>query len=321
MVSIIICMHGKLSIEILNTIELIIGKQKNIIALDFLPNENTNNLIKKYNKSIKKLDVNKGIIFFVDILGGSPFNAANQILNKNKIKCEIIYGTNIPMLIETLMSRDENKNFYELIEIAVKIGKKSINSTKIKINKNKNIYNNNKKIIKKTNNSKHMKIMLTRIDDRLIHGQVTTGWSKEFKISKIIVINDDISKDTIRVNLLKQVSPPNMTSHVINIDKFIKVYNNPKYSQENVLLLFTNPTDIIKIIKKGIKIKSINIGGISFKKNKIQITDSICVDKKDIKSFYKLHKMNVELEIRKVPNDKKINLIEILNNKKKCLSF
>ncbi len=312
-IAIIICMHGTLSLEILKTIELIIGKQKNISAIKFLPGENINNLINKYKKSFKELCISDGIIFFVDIMGGSPFNAANKILHKKKIKCDIISGTNIPMILEVCMAREENKNFNELISLAINIGKKSINNTK-KIN---NITKINKK--KKTNKDKkynYMKIMLARIDDRLIHGQVCTGWSKEFKISRIIVINDLISKDKIRVKLLTQVSPPNITSHVVDINKFIKVYNNPKYFGEKVLLLFTNPKDIIEIIKKGVKIKSINIGGMSYKKGKKQITDAISVNENDIKSFYKLNKMNIELEIRKVPNDNKINLIDILNKNK-----
>lgn len=310
---IIICMHGKLATEIIKTIELIIGKQKNIIAINFLENENLDNIIEKYKNSLKKIDKKYKLIFFVDIFGGTPFNAANKILNEKKIKCDIISGTNVPMLLETLISREDKKNFNELINIAIKTGKNNIkNILNNKINKkNKIKKNKNKKL-----NKKKMKIMLSRIDDRLIHGQVTIGWSKEFKISKIIVINNKIYKDKIRSKLLKQVSPPNITSHVVNIKKFIKVYNNPKYYNEKVLLLFTNPKDVSKIIKKGVKIKSINIGGISYKKNKKQITDSVYVNKEDIKYFYKLNKMNIELEIRKVPNDKKLNLIKILKEKK-----
>ncbi len=311
--AIIICMHGTLSIEILKTIELIIGKQKNIFAIKFLPGENINNLIKKYKKSFKKLNISNGIIFFVDIMGGSPFNAANKILHTQKIKCDIISGTNIPMLLEVCMAREEKKKFNKLINLAINTGKESINN----INKINNINFIKKKEIKNIKKkSDCMKIMLSRIDDRLIHGQVCTGWSKEFKISRIIVINDKISKDKIRVKLLTQVSPPNITSHVVNINKFIRVYNNPKYFGEKVLLLFTNPKDIIKIIKKGVKINSINIGGMSYKKGKKQITDTISVNENDIQSFYKLDKMNIELEIRKVPNDKKINLIDILKKNK-----
>ncbi len=130
MIAIIICMHGNLGIEMLKTIKLIIGKQKNIKSINFLSGENTDNIIKKYKKKIKKLKTKKGIMFFVDILGGSPFNAANSILHyNNKIKGEIISGTNIPMLLEVLISR-KNKNINELTNIALNSGKEGINITK-----------------------------------------------------------------------------------------------------------------------------------------------------------------------------------------------
>ncbi len=131
-ISIIICMHGSLAIEMLKTIELIIGKQLNIFAIKFLTGENTDNLIYKYEKCIKKNKI-KNLIFFVDIWGGSPFNAANKILNiNNKIKGEIISGTNIPMLLEIIMCKKENNKINKLIKIALDSGKKGINSTNFK---------------------------------------------------------------------------------------------------------------------------------------------------------------------------------------------
>ena len=56
-----------------------------------------------------------------------------------------------------------------------------------------------------------MKIALARIDDRLIHGQVATIWSKETKCQRIIVCNDDVANDEIRKTLLTQVAPPGVT--------------------------------------------------------------------------------------------------------------
>ena len=52
-----------------------------------------------------------------------------------------------------------------------------------------------------------MKIVLTRIDDRLIHGQVATVWSKATNCQRIIVCDDEVAKDKIRSTLLKQVAP------------------------------------------------------------------------------------------------------------------
>ena len=106
-----------------------------------------------------------------------------------------------------------------------------------------------------------MNIVLARIDDRLIHGQVATVWSKSTNCQRIIVCDDDVAKDKIRATLLKQVAPAGIKSHVVDLDKAIRVYNNPKYENERCLLLFTNPTSVLYLVEHGVDIKSVNIGG------------------------------------------------------------
>jgi PTS system mannose-specific IIB component len=157
-----------------------------------------------------------------------------------------------------------------------------------------------------------MNIVLARIDDRLIHGQVVTVWTKEVKCERIIVCNDDVAADAIRKALLTQVAPPGMKASVVDIEKAIRVYNNPKYAETRTLLLFTNPTDVLRMVEGGVDIKSVNIGGMSFKEGKKQITKAVSVDEKDIDSFHKLKERGIELEIRKVASDSKIDLMSVL---------
>ena len=157
-----------------------------------------------------------------------------------------------------------------------------------------------------------MKISLARIDDRLIHGQVVTSWSKETRCDRIIVCNDEVAADTMRKTLIEQVAPPGVKSNVVSIDKAIRVINNPKYANVNALLLFTNPTDVLRMVEGGVELKSINIGGMSFKEGKKQITGTISVNEEDIQSFKKLNELGIELEIRKVVADSKIDLMSKL---------
>ena len=158
-----------------------------------------------------------------------------------------------------------------------------------------------------------MNIVLARIDDRLIHGQVATVWSKSTNCQRIIVCDDDVAKDKIRATLLKQVAPAGIKSHVVDLDKASRVYNNPKYENERCLLLFTNPTSVLYLVEHGVDIKSVNIGGMSFHEGKRQITSAVSVDDKDVESFKKLNEKGIELEIRKVDTDKKVNLMDVLN--------
>src|SRR5471030_2524266 len=158
-----------------------------------------------------------------------------------------------------------------------------------------------------------MKIALARIDDRLIHGKVVTVWSKETKCQRIIVCNDDVANDEIRRTLLTQVAPPGVQSHVVSIEKAVKVINNPKYEKDIVLLLFTNPTDVLRLVEAGIDIKTVNIGGMSFKEGKTQVTGAISVNDQDIQSFKTLNDKNIELEIRKVASDSKAFIMPLID--------
>ncbi|KOS02273.1 mannose/fructose/sorbose PTS transporter subunit IIB [Paenibacillus polymyxa] len=159
-----------------------------------------------------------------------------------------------------------------------------------------------------------MEIALVRIDDRLIHGQVATVWVKEAKCNKIIAVSDEVAADTLRKTLLLQVSPPGIKAYVVTINKAIEAYNNPKYNDFKTLFLFTNPTDVLRVVEGGVPIRSVNVGGMCFKEGKTQITGAVSVNQQDVDAFRKLHEKGIELEIRKVASDPKINLITKLQD-------
>ena len=148
-----------------------------------------------------------------------------------------------------------------------------------------------------------MKINLVRIDDRLIHGQVATVWSKEANAQRIIICSDEVA------TLLLQVGPPGVKVSVVDVAKAVRVYNNPKYEKDTVFFLYTCPQDVLRMAEAGVPIKSVNIGGMAFKTGKTQITKAVSVDESDIAAFKKLHEMGIELEIRPVATDKKVDLM------------
>lgn len=161
-----------------------------------------------------------------------------------------------------------------------------------------------------------MQINFVRIDDRLIHGQVATVWVKETKCNKIIACSDEVAQDKLRKTLLLQVAPADIKAYVVSIDKAIEAYKNPKYKDFKSMFLFTNPTDVLRAIEGGVDIKSVNVGGMCYKEGKTQITGAVSVDEKDIKAFRKLHELGVELEVRQIASNPKIDLISRLDSLK-----
>lgn len=314
-IAIVIGTHGWAAEQLLKTAEMLLGEQENVGWIDFVQGENAETLIEKYNAQLAKLDTSKGVLFLVDTWGGSPFNAASRIV-VDKEHYEVIAGVNIPMLVETFMARDDNPSFDELVALAVETGSEGVKALKAKsVEKAASAPVAAPKTAapaKPMGPNDYMQIGLARIDDRLIHGQVATRWTKETNVTRIIVVSDEVAADTVRKTLLTQVAPPGVTAHVVDVAKMIRVYNNPKYAGERVMLLFTNPTDVERIVEGGVKITSVNIGGMAFRQGKTQVNNAISVDDKDIEAFKKLNERGIELEARKVSTDQKLKMMDLI---------
>ena len=314
-IAIVIGTHGWAAEQLLKTAEMLLGEQENVGWIDFVPGENAETLIEKYNAQLAKLDTSKGVLFLVDTWGGSPFNAASRIV-VDKEHYEVVAGVNIPMLVETFMARDDNPAFDELVALAVETGREGVKALKAQpVEKPAPAPAAAPKAAtpaKPMGPNDYMVIGLARIDDRLIHGQVATRWTKETNVRRIIVVSDEVAADTVRKTLLTQVAPPGVTAHVVDVAKMIRVYNNPKYAGERVMLLFTNPTDVERIVEGGVKITSVNIGGMAFRQGKTQVNNAISVDEKDIEAFNKLNARGIELEARKVSTDQKLKMMDLI---------
>ncbi|EMJ7956607.1 PTS mannose transporter subunit IIAB [Enterobacter chengduensis] len=314
-IAIVIGTHGWAAEQLLKTAEMLLGEQENVGWIDFVPGENAETLIEKYNAQLEKLDTSKGVLFLVDTWGGSPFNAASRVV-VDKEHYEVVAGVNIPMLVETFMARDDNPSFDELVALAVETGREGVKALKAQpVEKPAPAPAAAPKAAapaKPMGPNDYMVIGLARIDDRLIHGQVATRWTKETNVRRIIVVSDEVAADTVRKTLLTQVAPPGVTAHVVDVAKMIRVYNNPKYAGERVMLLFTNPTDVERIVEGGVKITSVNIGGMAFRQGKTQVNNAISVDAKDIEAFNKLNARGIELEARKVSTDQKLKMMDLI---------
>ncbi len=128
MVQVLLLGHGNLPVELLHSVELILGKQSDdVIAIPLNPGDD----MKEYSGRIETLVENNlktdGTLIFTDIMGGSPFITASQVYRTQRDRglLDIITGMNLPMVIEALSMR-ENATLEELIKIAMTQAKKSV---------------------------------------------------------------------------------------------------------------------------------------------------------------------------------------------------
>jgi mannose/fructose/sorbose-specific phosphotransferase system IIB component len=158
-----------------------------------------------------------------------------------------------------------------------------------------------------------MPIVLARIDDRLIHGQITVAWSKVSNPDTIAVVDDKVASNEIQRSTLELAVPIGVELLVLGISQGVKELGpkSPR-SKNKIFIIIPTPDDILKLIEGGVEVKSINVGQMGFKQGKKQISKTISVDKKDIDAFKKLRSMGITLEQRQLPGDKKVELDKLL---------
>ncbi len=321
-IAIIIATHGVAAEQLLKTTEMLIGEQSDVAYIDFVPGENAETIMGKYQaKLANELAHCDEVLFLVDTWGGSPFNAANRV-SDGKPNMDVVTGVNVPMLVETFMARDDGPSLNELVEVALEAGRLGVRALRYQEKEEApaaaqaapapTAQAPAQPQVAQVNQEGNLVIGLARIDDRLIHGQVATRWTKESRVTRIVVVNDDVAKDSVRSTMLKSVAPPGVTAHVVPVDKMIRVYNNPEYANERMMLLFTNPTDVVRLMEAGVEFKSINIGGMAYKDGKKMITSAVSVDDKDIEAFKALDAKGIELDVRKVSNDARQYMMDLL---------
>jgi PTS system mannose-specific IIB component len=164
-------------------------------------------------------------------------------------------------------------------------------------------------------------IEVVRIDDRLIHGQIVQGWLKVIEVNKILLISDEVAGDKMQQILLSMAMPSNVQLVIKNIKDASYELSNDVYDKDKLMILFSNPQDIVKMLDNGVKFKSINVGGMHFSHGKTQILKNLSVDKQDVISFLKLIENNIELESRILPADERHNIMEDINNQAKVFKI
>ena len=129
-------------------------------------------------------------------------------------------------------------------------------------------------------------IVLTRVDQRLIHAQVTLQWCGALNVEAILVVNDEVSNHPLRQNLMRKATPNHVEVIFSSVEDAIhKIQEN----NQRLFVLCENPFDALKLIESNVSINKINIGNLS-------ISDTE-------KEVYKLlYSKGIELEIKSLPH-------------------
>ena len=131
MIGLLVTGHANFGSGITSSVNLIAGEQEAYKYVDFLPTYSTEDLTGEITKALDELKDCEGVIIFTALMGGTPFNVAAQ-LGHDKENIRIVAGTNLPMLVEIVMSRKFMDDLDGLVESVLETGKEQVTKYEFK---------------------------------------------------------------------------------------------------------------------------------------------------------------------------------------------
>ena len=322
MVGIILASHGDFAKGILQSGEMIFGTQPNVKAVTLQPSEGPDDIRAKMEEAITTFENPEQVLFMVDLWGGTPFNQTSGLINGHEDTWAVVTGLNLPMLIEAFASRMSMESAQEIAAHVYGVAKEGVRLLPEALEPAQE-----KQAAEPVTpqgaipegtviGDGHIKYVLARIDSRLLHGQVATAWTKTVKPTRIIVVSDGVAKDELRKNLIEQAAPPGVKANVVPVDKMIQVAKDPRFGNTKAMLLFETPQDALRAIEGGVDVKELNIGSMAHSVGKIAVSKVLSLGRDDVKTFEKLKAKGIQFDVRKVPNDSKENMDDIIRKAK-----
>ncbi|SHJ03215.1 PTS N-acetylgalactosamine transporter subunit IIB [Propionispora hippei] len=154
-------------------------------------------------------------------------------------------------------------------------------------------------------------ILLTRIDNRLIHGQVGMTWTNHLGANLVVVANDQAAMDEVQQNLMDMAVAETVETRYFTLQETIDKIH---YAAEDqlIFLVVKTPQDVLRLVAGQVPIKKVNIGNMHFSEGKKQVSSTVSVDDEDIRTFHRLHELGVKLEIRRVPDEKSLDILKFI---------
>ncbi len=143
-----------------------------------------------------------------------------------------------------------------------------------------------------------MDIIFTRIDNRLLHGQVVESWLPQIKAQEVVIVSREAASSRLMQKMLRLALPPSYGLHIFDETAAAKYLEGQ--SAQKVFLLIDGFEALASLIKDGVKFEKVNIGNTEYQEGKKEYSQGIYLSEKEVPLVKDLAK-TVKFDVRALP--------------------
>lgn len=148
-------------------------------------------------------------------------------------------------------------------------------------------------------------LVLTRVDSRLIHGQVCIAWTKQVNPTRLMVIDDAVANDPFMNRVITLAAPPQYKLEILSVEQATEKWKADELGSGKVMILFQSIASAYRAIKNGLGLTALQIGGVGGGPGKKNVVGAIAIDAVEAGYLNELQKIGIEVYFQVVPEHSK----------------
>jgi fructose-specific PTS system IIB component len=159
-----------------------------------------------------------------------------------------------------------------------------------------------------------MAIVLTLVDERLIHGSVTGSWVANVQPKFLVLVHDETANDPTKRMIMEMASPASVSLSILTVEETGEKLLAGAADKGRVMLLFHNLQDLKRLLDMGVEIDAVSLSHILHKpdRDERRLSYGIHVGKDEEALLLGLMEKGVKFEVRPVPTYKSQSLENLI---------
>lgn len=155
-------------------------------------------------------------------------------------------------------------------------------------------------------------IKMTRVDHRLLHGQVAFTWIRQVGADCILIANDAVAKDELRMSVLRMAKPQGVKLVMKSVDDSIKALTSGVTDKYNLFIITESIEDAWHLCKAVPAIRELNIGGVKVEDGKRQISEAVFVSDEECARIRELDAAGVHVFVQMTPSERSDEAMKLI---------
>lgn len=155
-----------------------------------------------------------------------------------------------------------------------------------------------------------MPIVMVRVDDRLIHGQILETWLPTTRAQELVVANDELAHDDTQRTIIEAIVPRGVSLIIDSVAGVAKLLQEGDNGSAKRIVIVDSPVDALRLIRAGVVFERLNLGNMRSGASRVCLSSTVFAGDTSIRALCEIYREGIRVEIQPVPFEQPVDLFK-----------